>query len=147
MLPQQQQPMIPYNYQADPLYNPYARLQQLEQQQAQYSQQQQPAKPLEIPFVGGVDGAKAFTMPNGSNAILMDNAEAMFYMVQSDQQGMRTIKAFQFQEVELKQPSAVDTSRFATKEDLQVIMQQLEEIKGGLSNGKSTNGTNAKGSK
>ena len=147
MLPQQQQPMMPYNYQTDPLYNPYARLQQLEQQQAQYSQQQQPAKPLEIPFVGGVDGAKAFTMPNGSTTILMDNAEPMFYMVQSDTQGMRTIKAFQFQEVELKQSSTVDTSQFATKEDLQLIMQQLEEIKGGLANGKPANGNGAKNGK
>ena len=126
------------------MYNNYVRLQQAEQQKQEQKQQ---AQSQQIPCVGGVEGAKSYPIPNGGSTIVMDNADPIFYMVQVDQQGMRAIKAFSFQEIELKQANTVDTSQFATKEDLQAILKQLEEIKGGLANGESTNGTNAKRSK
>lgn len=114
--------------QMNPQYNPYVRLQQLEQQQQAQPQQQ----PRSVDFVGGVDGAKAFQLANNSNAILMDNADPVFYMVQVDSVGMRNIKAFKFEEIEIKQSSAqqIDTSIFATKDDLQAILNEIQSLKG-----------------
>lgn len=145
----------PYNPQPNPFaglpqYDPYARLQQLE------APMQQPPRPLEISFVGGVEGAKAHPLPNGSTTILMDNADPIFYMVQVDPQGMRNISPYKFEAIELKQRDKVDVSAFATKEDIQAlheslnsVMEQLEQLKqpiptsvanqkGGKNNGQST---------
>lgn len=124
--------------QQNPQYNPYIRLQQLEQQQSMMLQQQQPQQQARgIDFVGGVDGAKGFNMPNNSSAVLMDNSDPVFYMVQVDGVGMRNIKAFRFEEIEVKpaQSQQFDASKFATKDDLQAILQQINELKGVVLNG------------
>lgn len=129
------------NFVGNPQFDPYARLQLLEQQQANYNQMQQQQAQQQVvrkvDFVGGYDGAKTFQMPNNSSSILMDNSEPIFYMVSTDNAGMRDIKAFKFEAIDItpKAQQPLDTSNFVTKEDLEKIIEQINDLKGCVLNG------------
>ena len=87
--------------------------------------------------VTGMEGAKAYQMPPNSVAALFDDANDIFYVKSTDGAGFPTIRVFDFFEHK-EQPVTVQQSinheTYATKQELQNLQGQLEELKGVLFN-------------
>jgi hypothetical protein len=94
-----------------------------------------------IVWVQGIEGAKAYQLPNNSNAILLDSESDKFYIKTSDNIGMCNLRTFQFTEITSTQPAPatthteIDMSQYVTKTELNNILGNLN-TKGGKSNGK-----------
>lgn len=124
-------------------YNPSAYVQPISQQSPQIPQFQ-PTMPVQqqgngLIRVTGMDGAKAYQMPPNSVVALFDGNEDIFYIKTSDGAGFSTIKQFRFLPIEeqVAQPQ-INTTDFATKQELQMLQSQIEEMKGMISNGKQS---------
>lgn len=79
--------------------------------------------------VNGVQGARDVSVPPGGEAWIMDESRPVFYYKQANPMGQTEIKAFRFEEIGLDDMRpAMDTSNFATKEDLQAIHKRLERL-------------------
>lgn len=111
---------------------------QITSQMAQLNPQisiQQPVNGLTR--VTGIDGAKAYQMPPNSVAALFDDANDIFYVKSTDGAGFPTIRVFDFFEHK-EQPVTVQQSinheTYATKQELQNLQGQLEELKGVIFN-------------
>ena len=77
-------------------------------------------------WVQGVEGAKGYQVPNMSNTILLDSEnENTMYIVSSDEVGMRKMRVFRFEEVEVKPQASVDMSQYCTKEDVKTIILEM----------------------
>lgn len=91
--------------------------------------------------VTGIDGAKAYQMPPNSVAALFDDSYDIMYVKSTDGAGFPTIRIFDFyehkEETHAQQPS-VNIENFATKQELQTLQSQIEEMKGLISNGKQS---------
>ena len=59
---------------------------------------QQPQSINQVQYVNGMESAKAYSLRPNESAILMDSNNPIFYHVQADASGYRTIKAYQFEE-------------------------------------------------
>jgi len=90
-------------YLATPLYNP-ASPQQSSYGYANMLQQFMPQQPMRIPRVNGREGADAFQMPNGSEALLMDLNEPIIWLVQTDDAGIKTIDPLDVKVRKQKEP-------------------------------------------
>lgn len=91
--------------------------------------------------VTGMDGAKAYQMPPNSVAALFDDASDIFYVKSTDGAGFPTIRIFDFYEhrEEIAAPQQpVNIQNFATKQELQYMQSQIEELKGMIDNGKQS---------
>lgn len=87
--------------------------------------------------VTGMEGAKAYQMPPNSVVALFDDATDIFYVKSTDGAGFPTIRTFEFFEHKQDVPATqqtVNTENFATKQELQNLQGQLEELKGVLFN-------------
>ena len=79
-----------------------------------------------IVWVQGAEGAKGYQVPNRSNTILLDSEnENTMYIVSSDEVGMRKMRVFKFEEIEVKQPGQVDMSQYCTKDDVRDIILEM----------------------
>lgn len=79
--------------------------------------------------VNGVQGARDVSIPPGGEAWIMDENRPVFYYKQANPMGQTEIKAFRFEEIALDDTRVnLDTSNFATKEDLQAIHKRLERL-------------------
>ena len=110
------QPYNPYNNYMPPAMNLAAQ------------QSMQPNN-VQISFTNGLTGAKGYSVPPNTTIFLMDSDAPQFYIKQSDRNGMCTIKAYKFEEMAendaAKIPETIDTTKFVTKEELSVIIQEL----------------------
>ena len=91
--------------------------------------------------VTGIDGAKAYQMPPNSVAALFDDSYDIMYVKSTDGAGFPTIRIFDFYEHKEEahaQQQPVSVENFATKQELQMLQSQLEEVKGMISNGKQS---------
>ena len=114
--------------------NPY--LPQLQDMQSQLMQlqnnlpQQRPIQmqqSVQIQFVKGTEGARAYNIPASSSVILMDSNDPVFYMKTTDANGIETVKAYDFTERETTTPeSALD--KFVLKTDFEKLTEQVEEL-------------------
>lgn len=91
-----------------------------------------------IIWVQGIEGAKAYQIPQNSNAVLLDSErEGIFYIKTSDNIGMCNLRVFQYSEM-TEQPVQntpnVDMSQYVTKDELNAILSEL----GGNANGKQS---------
>ena len=90
-----------------------------------------------IVWVQGIEGAKAYQIPQNSNIILMDSERNRMYIKTSDNIGMCSLRIFDFNEVtetsNSNNPivSQQDLSQFVTKEELDKI---LSDFKGRVNN-------------
>ena len=111
--------------------NPY--LPQLQNMQNQLMQlqnnipQPQVQQSVQIQFVRGDAGAKAFGIPASSSIILMDSSEPIFYMKSTDANGIETIKAYDFTEREITQ-TEVNTDKFVLKSDFEKLSKQVKGL-------------------
>lgn len=112
---------------------PYNQNMPYQQQQNTMQQQQQPIN--NILRVTGPESAKAYSLPPNSNAILFDADNPIFYLKTTDDSGFANLRIFAFEEqkpVEVQsQPviEQIDTSNFATKDDLETLKNTIFEVK------------------
>ena len=132
----------PYMPNLNNQFNPAAYLQTMNQQINPQMQQFNSQIPIQQPSNGltrvtGMDGAKAFQMPPNSVLALFDDSSDIFYVKSTDGAGFPTIRTFDFFEhkQDLNVPKqSVNLDNFATKQELQTVQNQLEELKGALIN-------------
>lgn len=91
--------------------------------------------------VTGIDGAKAYQMPPNSVAALFDDSYDIMYVKSTDGAGFPTIRVFDFYEHKAEtvlQQNSVNSENFATRQELQTLQQEIEQVKEMLSNGKQS---------
>ena len=82
--------------------------------------------------VTGPESAKAYSLPPNSNVVLFDAENPIFYWKSTDDSGFATLRTFIFEEQKTVEPSTVeqmDTSNFATKDDLSILKDNILEMK------------------
>ena len=97
-----------------------------------YSQQRPVSNLLKVT---GPESAKAYQVGPNSSVVLFDANEPIFYLKSTDDSGFATLRTFEFSEkapdvidVQAAKPDPVDTSAFATKEDVDSIRKELADI-------------------
>lgn len=115
------------NYNQIPLYqNPY----QMSQSNMYIPKQLSPQN-NGIIWVQGIEGAKAYQIPQNSNIILMDSEKNRMYIKTSDNIGMCNLRIFDFTEItETSQghnsvATQPDLSQYVTRDELNNILEQL----------------------
>ena len=128
------------NYNQIPLYqNPYQMT-----QSNMYMPKQLSPQNNGIIWVQGIEGAKAYQIPQNSNIILMDSEKNRMYIKTSDNIGMCNLRIFDFTEVtETSQghnsvATQPDLSQYVTRDELNNILEQLN---GGKDNEQSVQPT------
>lgn len=112
--------------------------------QPQYSNIQQPqisnAQPAnysDMIFVQGKDAAKVYPVARGSSVVLFDSEGDKFYIKAVDNTGMpMRLRTFSYAEVMEEEPHGmsslapqeVDTSQFATKQELRTLVNTVETL-------------------
>lgn len=111
---------------------------QTQAQMPQFNAQMPVQQPVNgLTRVTGIDGAKSYQMPPNSVAALFDDSTDIFYVKSTDGAGFPTIRTFEFYEHKqdpVAPQQTVNTENFATKQELQNLQGQLEELKGVLFN-------------
>lgn len=94
---------------------------------------------LQISYVNGLAGAKGYSLPPNTTIFLMDSDAPQFYVKTSDRNGMCTIKAYKFEEIQANggaEAPSLDLSNYVTKQELSTtikqVMEELAKNKGGL---------------
>jgi len=123
-------PYPPTNYMPAPMTNPYYPINSSFQVQ---NQQQNVSTPI-MSWVQGINGAKAYPLSPNSRAFLFDSEKDTFYVKTTDNSGMpQPIREFEYVEITPETTESIakeiDTSNFATKDDLKEILSKLDEIK------------------
>ena len=80
-------------------------------------------------------------MANNSKLVILDSEnEGIMYIATTDDVGMKKIRQFRYEEVEVKQPGQIDMTQYATKEDVRNIILEMFGEKGD-SHDKTVQGT------
>lgn len=132
--PQQQMVYNPYMqqqipYQQQVMAQQQARLQQLESMQ---QPQQMPQPQLKTDMVNGMQGALNYVIQPNTSIPLWDTQEDIMYLKSMDSNGNVSIKKFSITltEINENQPLApqIDTTKFATVEEVNAIKEQLNKL-------------------
>ena len=102
------------------------------QQQPQINNNQEPIN--NILRVTGPESAKAYPLPRKSSVVLFDADNPIFYLKTTDDGGFpNPLRSFTFEEIKSIETPAVneqiDTSNFATKDDLDILRKSVLEVK------------------
>ncbi len=123
----------------------------------QYSQYQQPMQNYanavnnkNIIWVAGQAGAEAYQMEPGSRAVLLDSKDQVFYIKVVGPDGRpEPLMAFKYEPLNLNMQSEssqaapqIDTSNFATKDDLNEIMNYIKQMSNRNGQASSPKGAN-----
>ena len=108
----------------NPYINPY--------QQYPYTQptQQQNAPMtnyLQLTFINGIEGAKAFIVAPNQTIYLKDSDSNILYEKKADAQGRYTLTAFELKPVEINTPTAPVKTEYATTSDLNALKSFFTE--------------------
>lgn len=85
-------------------------------------QAQQPARPMELIRVTGMEGAKAYQMPANSTVALFDGGQDIFYVKTTDGAGFPTIRAFSFAPYE---PAAQPQTEYVTRAEFEKLKEEI----------------------
>lgn len=112
------------------------------QKQLEQMRMQMPLQPVSnIMWASGLEGVKGQTMANNSKLIVLDSEnEGAMYIVTTDDVGMKKIRQFRYEEVEVKRPGQIDMTQYATKDDVRNIILEMFGEKGD-SHDKAVQGT------
>ena len=127
----------PYLY---PYYNPYnvqnVPVNTQTQQTYQNTVTNQNATQSNINWVQGESGAKSYPVAPNNTVQLMDSEQARFYWKTADQNGMpQQLRIFEYKEITPNSPinekseKAYKDIPYATKDDIEEIRGQIEQIK------------------
>ena len=116
-----------YQRQANDLVAKFNQLQQLQQPFAL------PQPVPQIDYVNGFDGAREYLkgMPANGKKILMDQDQAIFYVVSKDANGIAAPIVYSTFELQAEPKNEPD---YVTKQDLEKLKEELKEL---VSGGKS----------
>ena len=70
-----------------------------------------------VRFVNGMDEAKNCLVPIGTRALLMDSKEDVFYIKETDANGISSVTPYSFSKVESSSP------QYVTKEQVEEILE------------------------
>lgn len=131
------------------LYVPQQHIQNLQQSIQPQSTVQQPViqQERQLTYVKGVSGAKIFPLKPNESVTLYDDSREIFFTKTADSNGIVTLKAFEYKEIDME--SIVEKNiKYATTDDINSLHKEIEELKGLMKNGQSNNEfTNRKQSK
>lgn len=107
----------------NPYFNPY--------QQYPYTQPTQQQTPmtnyLQLTFINGIEGAKAFIVAPNQTIYLKDSDSNILYEKKADAQGRYTLTAFELKPVEINTPTAPVKTEYATTSDLNALKSTFME--------------------
>ena len=96
---------------------------------------------------GGLEGAKNYPVTPGYTAWLLDEENKQFFIKSIGANGVPNVREFNYSE-KAPQASVGDPSKYATKEDIDKIYQELRKLRGNKNNYKHNNyGRNGKDGK
>lgn len=130
------------------LYMPQQAVQNFQQQiQSQQTAPPQQQQERQLTYVKGVSGAKIFPLKPNESVTLYDDSREIFFTKTADSNGIVTLKAFEYKEIDME--SIVEKNiKYATTDDINSLHKEIEELKGLMKNGQSNNEfTNRKQSK
>lgn len=132
--------MASYNYGYPVTYSPYQIQQaqpmsQMMQQQPVYSQAASQPAAQGIIWVQGEAAAKAYPVPAGTNAVLMDSESQVFYIKATDSSGMpQPLRVFEYNEVVRTEPQnsnsapGFDPNEYVSKEEFDELKKQIQNM-------------------
>lgn len=108
----------------NPYFNPY--------QQYPYTQPTQQQTPmtnyLQLTFINGIEGAKAFIVAPNQTIYLKDSDSNILYEKKADAQGRYTLTAFELKQIEMNTPTApTQPTAYATTNDLNALKSTFME--------------------
>lgn len=109
----------------NPYFNPY--------QQYPYTQPTQQQTPmtnyLQLTFINGIEGAKAFIVAPNQTIYLKDSDSNILYEKKADAQGRYTLTAFELKPIEMNTPTSAPTqpTAYATTNDLNALKSTFME--------------------
>ena len=107
----------------NPYFNPY--------QQYPYTQPTQQQTPmtnyLQLTFINGIEGAKAFIVAPNQTIYLKDSDSNILYEKKADAQGRYTLTAFELKPIEINTPTAPVKTEYATTSDLNALKSFFTE--------------------
>lgn len=80
-------------------------------------------------YVTGIDGARQYQLPNGSDYVFLDNDKAMIYRKTVDATGKMDVQAFDI--IPHAEPAQPTQSEYALKSDLDALRKEIAALKGG----------------
>lgn len=107
----------------NPYFNPYQAYPYTQQNQAQPQQ----TNYLQLTFINGIEGAKAFIVAPNQTIYLKDSDSNILYEKKADAQGRYTLTAFELKQVEINTLQATPTSTYATTSDLNALKSTFIE--------------------
>lgn len=107
----------------NPYYNPYQAYPYTQPNQAQT----QSTNYLQLTFINGIEGAKAFIVAPNQTIYLKDSDSNILYEKKADAQGRYTLTAFELKQVEINTPQATPTNTYATTSDLNAFKSTFIE--------------------
>lgn len=85
-----------------------------------------------IPIRGGREGARMYPVAAGYAAFLLDEENKKFFLKINDSSGIsRQLREFKYEEVTPADPATFDPSNFATKEDFNVLLNEIKKMSNG----------------
>lgn len=82
-----------------------------------------------ISIKGGRDVAKNYPVAAGYAALLLDEDNKMFFLKINDSSGIpRQLREFKYEEITPADPTAFDPSKFATKEDFNILLSEIRKM-------------------
>ena len=82
---------------------------------------------LQISYVNGLTGAKGYSLPPNTTIFLMDSDAPQFFIKTSDRNGMCTIKAYRFEEIQENcgESNKIDLSDYVRKDEVKNIFDEF----------------------
>lgn len=75
-------------------------------------------------YVNGLEGAKQYQMMPNQTILLMDSENPMFYLKTTNQIGQSTLRAFKFEEIDLKK----ENDKYATIESVNALSLKIDDL-------------------
>ena len=96
-------------------------------------------------ILGGREGAMKYPVQAGYEAFLVDEENKMFFIKKNNPQGGCSLREFTYEEVTPQQntafgtPDGFDPSKYVTKDDFNLLLEEVRKLQGGRDRGHTYN--------